>query len=98
MADRIVIGISGASGAPIAAALLKALKKERVQTHLVISKGGAMTIEQETGMSAAQIGQLADVVYDNQDLGAALATSTSLRRSFKVTSAALRSRLSLYPL
>ena len=40
MADRIVIGISGASGAPIAAALLKALKKERVQTHLVISKGG----------------------------------------------------------
>lgn len=76
MADSIVIGISGASGAPIAAALLKALKKERVQTHLVISKGGAMTIEQETGMSAAQIGQLADVVYDNQDLGAALASGS----------------------
>ena len=76
MADRIVIGISGASGAPIAEALLKALKKERVQTHLVISRGGAMTIEQETGMSAGEIGQLADVVYDNQDLGAALASGS----------------------
>ena len=90
MADRIVIGISGASGAPIAAALLKALKKERVQTHLVISKGGAMTIEQETGMSAAQIGQLADVVYDNQDLGAALASG-----SFKTLGMAVVPCLSL---
>ena len=64
MADRIVIGISGASGAPIAAALLKALKKERVQTHLVISRGGAMTIEQAAEKHLPALQRVAKQIED----------------------------------
>lgn len=74
---RLVIGVSGASGAPIAVKLLQELKKlPDVETHLVISHGGELTIAQETGMDVDAVKALADVVYDNRDVGAALASGS----------------------
>lgn len=48
MSKRLVVGISGASGAPIAVALLKALRETDYETHLIISRGGEQTILAET--------------------------------------------------
>lgn len=76
MAEGLIIGISGASGAPVAVCLLKELRRMQVKTHLVISTGGEMTIEQETGCSVEEVKQLADEVYDNRNLGAALASGS----------------------
>ena len=74
---RLVIGISGASGAPLAVKLLQELKKlPDVETHLVITRGGELTIRQETDMDVADVKALADVIYDNWDAGAALASGS----------------------
>lgn len=68
---RVLVGISGASGAPIAIRLLQRLKvNQDVETHLVISDSACLTIEQETEYSVQQVQALADVVYDIKKIGA----------------------------
>ncbi len=68
--DRIIVGISGASGAPIAVELLRALRHTELEVHLIVTDGGWRTIAEETQLSREQICALADVVHDNQDVGA----------------------------
>ena len=68
---RILVGISGASGAAIAIRLLKRLKENQdVETHLIMSDSACLTIEQETEYSVQQVQSLADVVYDIKKIGA----------------------------
>lgn len=68
---RILVGISGASGAPIAIRLLQRLKENsNVETHLIMSDSACLTIEQETEYSVQQVQSLADVVYDIKKIGA----------------------------
>lgn len=74
--NRLVIGISGASGIPIAVEILRQLRSAKVQTHLVYTKGAEMTLCQETNLSTEELNAMADVVYDNQNIGAAIASGT----------------------
>ena len=68
---RILVGISGASGAPIAIRLLQRLNESYdVETHLILSDSACLTIEQETEYSVQQVKSLADVVYDIREIGA----------------------------
>lgn len=73
---RLLVGLSGASGAPVAVELLKALRALEVESHLIITRGGSLTVEQETGLTTAQVEALADVVYDAADVGAAPASGS----------------------
>ncbi|TAH66833.1 MAG: UbiX family flavin prenyltransferase [Anaerolineaceae bacterium] len=74
---RIIIGISGASGAPIAVELLKIFKTiSEVESHLIYTNGSKKTILQETGYSLEDIEELADVIYDNNNIGASLASGS----------------------
>ena len=74
---RILVGVSGASGAPIAVELLKKLKlDEQVETHLIMTDSAARTIEQECGMDRAEVERLADVVYDVANVGAGPASGS----------------------
>lgn len=67
---RILVGISGASGASIAIELLKRLNEmEEVETHLILTRGAKLTILQETNYAVEQVKQLADVVYNNDEIG-----------------------------
>lgn len=68
--DRIVVGISGASGAPLAVELLRALQKTDLETHLIVTSGGWRTIAEETDLTADEVCALADVVHDADDIGA----------------------------
>lgn len=82
---RILIGISGASGAPIAVELLKQLREaEGVETHLICTPSARLTIRQETALTCDEVAALADVVYDEDDLGAPAASG-----SFKMSSMAV---------
>lgn len=73
---RIIIGISGASGFPLAVGVLKALREHReIETHLVLTRGAELTMTEE-GMTAAGVMELADRVYDSCDLGAPIASGT----------------------
>jgi len=77
---KILVGVSGASGAPIAIELLKLLKNSSdVETHLILTKGAEITIEQETKYSVDDVKKLADVVYNIDEIGAAPASG-----SFKI--------------
>jgi 4-hydroxy-3-polyprenylbenzoate decarboxylase len=75
--QRLVVGISGASGAILAVRLLEVLAQmDGIETHLVVSPAARMTIRDETGRSVKDVEALADVVYKPQDVGAAIASGS----------------------
>ena len=79
---KIVVGISGASGSIYGIDLLEKLSKvTNFETHLVMSNWAKENIKLETNYSVAEVENLADFVYDNQNLGAAIASG-----SFRVDS------------
>lgn len=74
---RIIIGISGASGAPLAVEVLRALQKlPDWETHLTITLGAEKTIAQETSLSIEYVHSLADVYHDIHNIGACIASGT----------------------
>lgn len=73
---RLVVGITGASGAILGIRLLEALREVQVETHLVISAAGQATIAQETEWKLNEVQALAEVVYDIQDIGARIASGS----------------------
>ncbi len=73
---KIVVGISGASGMPLAYHLLQELKKHDVEIHLVVSNSSLVTIPYECKQTIEDFYQLADVVYDYKNIGASIASGT----------------------
>jgi 4-hydroxy-3-polyprenylbenzoate decarboxylase len=74
---RIVVGISGATGAIYGIRLLQELRSApEVEIHLVISAPGKRTIAEETDFKVKDVESLAHHVYDNRDIGAALASGS----------------------
>ncbi|MDA8335065.1 MAG: UbiX family flavin prenyltransferase [Peptococcaceae bacterium] len=74
---RIVVGISGASGAVYGIRLLEILASHpEIETHLVVSAAAQRTIGLETTYSVDQVLRLGDRVYDNADVGAAPASGS----------------------
>ncbi len=74
---RIIVGIAGASGAIYGIRLLEYLKAmPDVQTHLVLTKTAKINIRVETDWSVKGVEALADVVYNNKDLGAPIASGS----------------------
>lgn len=73
---RIVVGVSGASGAALGLECLKCLRRAGAESALVVTRGGEITIEQELGMTLDEFAAHADVVYDNKNIGAAIASGT----------------------
>lgn len=73
---RMVVGVSGASGAALGLAVLDALRAVGVESHLVLTRGAELTIEQELSMGVAEFCSHADVVHDNRNIGASIASGT----------------------
>ncbi len=73
---RLIIGISGASGAVYGVRLLETLRFHPIETHLVISKAGERTIADELERKLAEVRALADVVYPASDIGAAISSGS----------------------
>jgi 4-hydroxy-3-polyprenylbenzoate decarboxylase len=74
--NRIIVGISGASGAIYGVRLLEVLKGLPVETHLVMSKAAEMTLAYETDFKPAEVRALADVVHGFADVGAPIASGS----------------------
>ena len=74
--SRIIVGITGASGAIYGIRLLEALKALPVETHLVMSKAAEMTLAYETDRTAKEVRALADVVHAFADVGAPIASGS----------------------
>jgi 4-hydroxy-3-polyprenylbenzoate decarboxylase len=74
---RLIVAITGSSGAIYGIRLLEALRAvKKVETHLVISKGGKQTLALETGRSLKSVQALAHTVYSDQDLAAAISSGS----------------------
>jgi len=73
---RLVVGISGASGVILGIRLLETLHSTEIETHLVISSSACATIVAETNWKSEDVLALADVTYQNTDLGASIASGS----------------------
>ena len=73
---RLIIGISGASGAVYGVRLLELLKECGVETHLIMSRAAQTTLAYETDLKVAQVEQLASVVHSYNDIGAACSSGS----------------------
>ncbi len=74
---RLIVGISGATGAIYGIRLLEMLRNTReVEVHLVMSEAAALTIEEETEWSVSDVMALADHTHDIGDVGAAISSGS----------------------
>jgi len=74
---RLIVAITGSSGAIYGVRLLEALREApKVEIHLVLSKGGRLTAALETGRKARDIEKLAHHVHSDQDLAASIASGS----------------------
>ncbi|MBI3524638.1 MAG: UbiX family flavin prenyltransferase [Betaproteobacteria bacterium] len=84
MSLPLVVAITGASGVIYGVETLRVLKQLGQETHLVLSEAAAMTLTIETEYSVEQVKSLADVVYSNKDVGAAIASGSFPTRGMAV--------------
>lgn len=74
---RIVVGMSGASGAIYGIRMLEVLSKAKdIEVHLILSASAGQTIVDETEWTVSDVKAMADVVYNNKDIGASLSSGS----------------------
>ena len=74
---RLIVGISGATGAIYGVRMLDILSRiEDIETHLVLSRAGKMTIQVETPYSVKDVEAMADVVHDVSNVGASISSGS----------------------
>jgi 4-hydroxy-3-polyprenylbenzoate decarboxylase len=88
---RIVIGISGASGAIYGVRLLELLKDTDIEMHLVISRAAQITIAHEIGRKVAEVTALAHVYYGSEDIAAAISSGSFKTLGMIVAPCSMRS-------
>ena len=76
MTSRIVVGVTGATGAVYAVRLLGRLKAAGHETHLVVSPAGVLNANHELGLDRRALEALADHAYSPADIGAAIASGS----------------------
>lgn len=77
MSRRLVVGVTGASGAVLALETLRQLAAAGVETHLVVSGGAGASIEHEVGADGlAQLAALASRTYSHADLAAPISSGS----------------------
>ena len=73
---RLIVGISGASGAIYGIRILQALQGSAIETHLVMSESARITLASESDLTAAQVEALASEVHHVRNIGATLASGS----------------------
>jgi len=91
MVDRLVVGITGASGVIYGIRLIEALAELGVETHLVISKAAQMTIGLETRLTPKSVAAKADFNYPPGDVAAPIASGSFRARGMVVAPCSVRS-------
>ncbi|MBF0288397.1 MAG: UbiX family flavin prenyltransferase [SAR324 cluster bacterium] len=78
MKKRIVVGISGASGVIYGIEFLRMLPRDEIEIHLVLSDAGRINIGLETEYQTKDVEKMADCVYNNRNLAAAISSGSFL--------------------
>ncbi|MBP9713984.1 MAG: UbiX family flavin prenyltransferase [Sterolibacterium sp.] len=86
----LLVAITGATGVIYGVELLRVLRQLGQETHLVMSEAAMMTLAIETAYSVEAVRALADVVYSNKDIGAAVASGTFQTRGMIVAPCSIK--------
>jgi 4-hydroxy-3-polyprenylbenzoate decarboxylase len=89
--DRLIVGISGASGVIFGVRLLEVLKDSGLEVHLVMSRSAEVTLAHETRLKVATVRKLAHVVHANTDLAAAVSSGSFQTRGMIVAPCSMKS-------
>src|SRR5580698_1701812 len=89
-AERLVIGLSGASGVAYGIRLLEALRELRIESHLVMTKPAQLTIGYETDLTPKQVAAKADHVHRIEDIAAPIASGSFRTRGMIVAPCSVR--------
>jgi 4-hydroxy-3-polyprenylbenzoate decarboxylase len=87
---RLIVGITGASGAIYGVRLLQACRTLGLETHLCLSKAAKLTLASELDMRAAEVEALADQVYAPSDIGGAIASGSFRTRGMVIAPCSVR--------
>ena len=91
MTKRLIIGITGATGATYGVELLKALNAlEGWESHLVLSEAGALNLMHELKMRRKDLEKLATAAYNPRDIGAAIASGSFLTEGMVIAPCSMR--------
>jgi 4-hydroxy-3-polyprenylbenzoate decarboxylase len=89
--QRLIIGISGASGIVYGIRLLQLLRNTPVETHLVMTRAAEIALAHETDCKVADLRALANVAYGINDIGAALSSGSFRTAGMIVAPCSIRS-------
>ena len=88
---KLIVGISGATGAIYGIRLLEVLSKSDVETHLVITEAAQKTILMETSLKVGDVKSLAKVSYDIKNLGADISSGSFLSEGMVIIPCSIKS-------
>jgi 4-hydroxy-3-polyprenylbenzoate decarboxylase len=84
MSTPLVIAITGATGVVYGVEMLRVLRELAVPVHLILSEAAVTNLALETDISVAEVRALAEVVHNNKDVGACVASGSFLTRGMIV--------------
>lgn len=88
--QRLVVGITGATGTIFGIRLLEALQGSSVETHLIVSKWGAHTLAEETSYTLDRVRQMAAFSYPASDQGAAISSGSFVTAGMVIAPCSMR--------
>jgi len=88
---RLIVGITGASGAIYGVRLLHLLKDTGIETHLVISRSAKVTLGQEMDLGVAEVSALADFVHQADNIGASISSGSFRTMGMVIAPCSMRS-------
>lgn len=88
---KLIVGISGATGAIYGIRLLEVLSKSEVETHLVVTEAAERTILMETDWKVEEVKSLAKVSYEIKNLGADISSGSFLSEGMVIIPCSIRS-------
>jgi 4-hydroxy-3-polyprenylbenzoate decarboxylase len=88
---RLIVGMTGASGAIYGVRLLRLLQTTGVETHLVMSRSAKITLTQEMDIGAAEVSALANIVHQADNIGASIASGSFKTMGMVIAPCSMRS-------
>ena len=88
---KLIVGISGATGAIYGIRTLQTLRACQIESHLVLTDSAKRTIVLETTFSVKEVENLADYVYDNKDIGASISSGSFKTNGMVIAPCAIKS-------
>lgn len=73
---RLIVGISGASGAPLAVEMVRQLREMGVAVDLIVTRGGEMTLREECGIRPQALAKGCEALYTQEKIGAGPASGS----------------------